>query len=80
MKSKTKIYNNRRITIFQEKSSDLDDYIPEDIEFDLSTKEKNPFVFNNKLISVELDPELYNFFGSASKINNILRSIKESIA
>jgi hypothetical protein len=43
MKTKTEYYNKRRVTIIQEASLDLDDDIPSEIEFDLSTKKKNPF-------------------------------------
>ena len=55
------------------------DYLEEDIleEYDLSHAKFYHSRENMKL--VEIEPDVYNFFGSPAKINHILKSIKETM-
>jgi hypothetical protein len=66
MKTKTEYINNREITIIQEPSNDLNDDIPNEIEFDLSSIRRNPYIKNNNKTIIELEPDVAIYFPSKS--------------
>ena len=69
-------YMNQEVNIIEGPCDYLDDDIPEEIDFS-DAKFYHP---REKLTVVEIDPDVYKFFGSPAKINHILKSIKETMA
>ncbi len=63
------------INIIEEKCDYLDDEIKEEYDF----SDAKYYNFQNQNAVIEIDPELLSFFGSSAKINNLLKSIKDSI-
>ena len=72
MKIKTKYINNHKITIIQEPSQDLNDDMPDDIEFDLSTIKQNPYA-RNDYPSIKLEPDIARYFKNSKQVNHFLR-------
>lgn len=77
MKIKTKYINNYKISIIQEPSHDLNDDMPDEIEFDLSTIKQNPYA-RNDYPSIKLEPDIARYFKNSKQVNHFLRKhIKE---
>lgn len=70
-----KILMKTEINIIEEKCDYLDDEINEEYDFSYAKY----YNFQNQNAVIEIYPELLSFFGSPAKINNLLKSIKESI-
>lgn len=66
---------NQEVNIIKEPCDYLEDDIQDEYDFS-NAKFYNPR--DNKTV-VEIEPEVFKFFGSPAKINHILKSIKESI-
>jgi hypothetical protein len=79
MKTKTEYFNNHEITIIQEPSCDLNDDIPDDIEIDLSSIRRNPYIKNNNKLSIQLEPDIARYFKNSDEVNNALRILISAI-
>ena len=54
------------------------DYLDDDIEKEYDFSNAKFYNFRDNRTVVEIEPDLYKYFGSAAKIINILKSIRES--
>ena len=72
MKTKTEYINNHKITIIQEPSKDLNDDLPDEIEFNLSTIKQNPYL-KNDYPSIKLEPDIARYFKNSKQVNPFLR-------
>ena len=70
----TEYINNHEITVIQEPSVDFNDDIPEEIEFDLSTIRKNPYINKKTDYIIELEPDIAKFFRNSKEVNTFLRN------
>ncbi|MBM2813666.1 MAG: hypothetical protein HW421_428 [Ignavibacteria bacterium] len=78
MKTKTEFINNHEITIIQEPSIDLNDDIADEIEIDLSSIRRNPYIKNQNKRTIELEPDIAQYFKNSKQVNKFLRKhIKE---
>ncbi len=55
------------------------DYLDDDLEREYDFSNAKFYNHRENKTVVELDPDVYNFFGSPEKINQILKSIKETM-
>ena len=81
MKRETKIINNHKVTIFNDKSVDLDDDLPEKLELDWSKARPNPYA--SKLKEQEsyilLEPDIQKVFRNSEEVNKALRAFINAI-
>jgi hypothetical protein len=56
------------------------DYLDDDIQKEYDFSNAKFYNFRENRTVVEIEPEVFKFFGSTAKINHILKSIKESIS
>ena len=56
------------------------DYLEDDIKKEYDFSNAKFYNFRDNKTVVEIEPEVYKFFGSPAKINHILKSIKETMA
>ncbi|MDQ1265340.1 MAG: hypothetical protein QG635_490 [Bacteroidota bacterium] len=74
MKTKTEYRNNHKITIIQEPSEDLYEDIPENIEIELSSIRRNPYINNTDILLIELEPDIAQYFRNSKQVNSFLRN------
>ncbi|MDQ1264993.1 MAG: hypothetical protein QG635_143, partial [Bacteroidota bacterium] len=55
------------------------DYLEEDIQAEYDLTDAKFYHTRDKKSVVEIEPALLEYFGSAAKINHILKSIKETL-
>ncbi|MCX6156008.1 MAG: hypothetical protein NT007_17815 [Candidatus Kapabacteria bacterium] len=55
------------------------DYLEEDIQPEYDFTNAQFYHLRDKPAMVEIEPEVFEYFGSAAKINHILKSIKETM-
>jgi len=55
------------------------DYLEDDIQTEYDFSDAKYYHLREKPTVVEIEPEVFEYFGSAAKINHILKSIKETM-
>jgi hypothetical protein len=56
------------------------DYLEDDIQKEYDFSNAKFYNFKSKRNVIEIEPDIYNFFGSPANINHILKTIKESVS
>jgi hypothetical protein len=67
---------NQKVNIIKDKCDYLEDEIQ--VEYDFSDAEFYNFRDNRNVI--EIEPDIFKYFGSAANINHLLKSIKETMS